>query len=200
MSLRQSLHGRLVSGRRVSVLADHVARQLPRGARVLDVGCGDAQISARVAELRPDLEISGVEVWRRPETALPVDEFDGERIPFADRSVDAVVFVDVLHHTKDPEVLLREAARVARSCIVIKDHNLDGWLAGPTLRFMDRFGNPAEGVDFPYNYWPRSRWQEAFGRLGLRVTSWSEDLGLFAAPASLVFGRSLHFLARLEAP
>jgi hypothetical protein len=34
-------------------------------------------------------------------------------------------------------ILLREASRVARKNIVIKDHILDGLVAGPALRFTD---------------------------------------------------------------
>ncbi len=196
--MRALLHRRLVDTRRVRVLAERIAAELPPDARLLDVGCGDARISEGVARLRPDLDVHGLEVWKRPETAIPVELFDGQRVPHADGSFDAVVFVDVLHHTRDPEVLLREAKRVARRCIVIKDHNLDGPLAGARLRFMDHFGNPSEGVDFPYNYWPRERWRNTFGALGLRVASWSEDLGMFPPPASWLFGGSLHFLARLE--
>ena len=46
------------------------------------------------------------------------------------------MFVDVLHLTDDPVLLLREAARVARNTIVIKDHTLDGFAAAATVRFM----------------------------------------------------------------
>jgi hypothetical protein len=39
-------------------------------------------------------------------------------------------------------ILLREAARVAREAVVIKDHTKNGLAADATLRFMDRIGNP----------------------------------------------------------
>jgi hypothetical protein len=108
-----------------------------------------------------------------------------------------VTFVDVLHHTDDPMVLLREAVRVTRRTVVIKDHDRSGLLAAPTLRLMDRVGNARFGVHLPYTYWPRRRWLEAFDVLDLRVTVWETRLGLYPWPAVLVFGRSLHFLARL---
>ena len=66
-----------------------------------------------------------------------------------------------------PTVLLREAARVARQGVVIKDHTRDGILAGPILRFMDFVGNAHHGVALPYNYWPRRCWIGAFEELGL---------------------------------
>lgn len=198
MSLVGTLHGRLVFSRRVRVLAEHLAAQLPRGSRVLDVGCGDGQIDAAILKQRPDVSIEGVDVLVRPETHIPVTAFDGHSLPFPDASFDIVQFVDVLHHTDDPMVLLREAKRVAKQGIVLKDHGKDGFLAGPTLRFMDWVGNAHHGVRLPYNYWPLARWRTAFRDLGLKTATWIDQPGLYPFPASLAFERKLHFITRLE--
>jgi hypothetical protein len=63
---------------------------------------------------------------------------------------------------------------------------------------MDWVGNARHGVALPYNYWPRSKWLDAFNDLDLRLNVWKEDLGLYPWPANLVFERSLHFVARLD--
>lgn len=198
MSVVGALHGSLVFGRRVRVLAHNLAAQLPEGARVLDVGCGDGQIDAAIGVERPDVALEGVDVLVRPKTHIPVTAFDGTTLPFADGSFDIVQFVDVLHHTDDPMVLLREAKRVARRGIVLKDHGKDGLLAGPTLRFMDWVGNAHHGVRLPYNYWPVARWRAAFAELGLKPATWIDKPGLYPWPASLAFERKLHFITRLE--
>jgi ubiquinone/menaquinone biosynthesis C-methylase UbiE len=65
--------------------------------------------------------ITGIDVLVRDHAHIPVVKFDDTSIPFPDRSFDTLVFVDVLHQTNDPVLLLREAARVARNTIVIKD-------------------------------------------------------------------------------
>jgi SAM-dependent methyltransferase len=194
----ERIHGGLIFPRRVRVLSGHLAALLPQDARVLDVGCGDGSIAALIQEQRPDVKISGLEVQPRSQTRIPVTPFDGQTIPHGDASFDAVLFVDVLHHTDDPLVLLREARRVARQCVVIKDHRLDGWLAGPTLRFMDRVGNVRHGVALPFNYWPEAKWREAFQALGLKVSEWKPRLNLYPPPLSWWFDRSLHFITRLE--
>lgn len=108
------------------------------------------------------------------------------------------MFVDVLHHTEDPMILLREAARVARRHIILKDHLLDRPLAKPTLRFMDSIGNARYGVATPYNYWYERRWRQEFEEIGLTVTSWTSDLHLYPKVLDLFFGWSLHFIARLD--
>jgi hypothetical protein len=36
---------------------------------------------------------------------------------------------------------------------LIKDHTLNGFLAGLTLRFMDWVGNACYGIALPYHYW-----------------------------------------------
>ncbi len=122
-------HDRFVFQRRVRVLGTALADLLDDGARVLDIGCGDGFIDKQIGKARPDLTISGIDVLLRPDTHIPVELFDGTTIPYGDASVDVVMFVDVLHHTDDPEVLLREARRVARRAIVLKDHTRDGLLA-----------------------------------------------------------------------
>lgn len=198
MSLIERIHAGYVFGRRVRKLAEHLAALLPPDAQVLDVGCGDGSLAALIMQQRPDVHIKGIDVLIRPTTHIPVEAFDGRTMPADAGSFDIVMFVDVLHHMDDPLVLLREAVRVARKGIVLKDHTANGLFAFSTLRFMDKVGNARHGVVLPYNYWTRERWLEAFAALGLTVTTWKKNLGLYPWPASWIFGRSLHFVALLE--
>ena len=197
MGFLDRIHTRVVHPRRVAVLARHLSRLIPAGASVLDVGCGDGQLAAAIGGGRADLSISGLDVLQRPHARVPVRLFDGLTIPALDRSVDVVMLVDVLHHTADPMVLLPEAARVARTRVLIKDHVRDGILAGITLRFMDRTGNARHGVSLPYNYWTSDEWQQAFDSLGLQIAERLTELRLYPIPARWLFDRSLHFIAAL---
>ncbi len=198
LGLLAGLHGALVFDRRTRVLSERLAQMLPPNATVLDVGCGDGSIGRLIGERRPDVTISGVDLIVQPRTHIPVTAFDGKRIPFEDGAFDIVMFVDVLHHTADPAILLAEARRVARQTVVLKDHTRDGPLAGPTLRFMDWVGNAPHGIPLPYNYWPERRWRDAFARLGLTPAIWLNKLGLYPTPATWFFDRSLHFVARRD--
>ena len=180
------------------MLASQLASLLPANARVLDIGCGSGDVASAIMQMRPDVSIEGIDVLVRGETAIPVREYDGSTIPFPDRAFSVAMFVDVLHHTDDPAVLMREAGRVATEAIVLKDHFRDGLLAGPTLRFMDWVGNAGHGVRLPYNYLSRSEWDVLWNATGFRVDEIREKLGLYPAPASWVFERGLHFAARLR--
>lgn len=191
------VHDRFVLDRRVRVIVDQLAQLVPHGTRLLDVGSGDGAVALALMNQRPDVSAEGIDVFVRGTTHIPVREFDGKRIPFADKSVGTVMMIDVLHHTDDPAALIAEAARVARDAVVIKDHLADGFLAVPTLAFMDRVGNVRHGVRLPYNYLSRAEWERAFASAGLRVDAWRSRLGLYPAPATWLFDRGLHFATRL---
>lgn len=197
MTLLDRVHQAHIYDRRILALADYLAPLLPANARVLDVGCGDGLLDTLLMQRRSDVAIEGVDVLLRPKTHIPVTVFDGSHIPHGDRSFDAVIFVDVLHHIEDPMVILREAFRVAKTCVVIKDHLREGFLAGPTLRFMDWVGNARHSVHLPYNYWTREQWRNAFADLRVHPASMEDRLKMYPFPLNALFGRSLHFVARL---
>jgi len=183
----------------VQVIAAHASRLVPGGAHVLDVGTGDGRIAATLGALRPDLRIEGVDVLVRADAAIPVTAFDGRAIPRPSRSVDVVTMFDVVHHAEDPGALLSEASRVARSCVILKDHVASGWYSRAVLAFMDEVGNRRHGVALPHHYLSAGQWTAAIARAGLTRALWDVGgLGLYPWPASVVFGSRLHVLARLN--
>lgn len=196
--LLNTLHDRAVFQRRVRVLSALLAEELGAKGTVLDLGCGDGSIAKAIMQRRPGLSFRGIDVLVREHTLIPVMPFDGHTIPAEDKSFDWVTIVDVLHHTDDPGRLVREAARVARQGVVIKDHLREGFAAYQTLRLMDWVGNKGHGVRLPYNYLSRSEWQAIFASVGIKPSSWREALSLYPFPANLLFDRSLHFIARLR--
>lgn len=194
----EKAHEAYGKNRRIRVLVRHLGQLLPESGSLLDVGTGDGAIAAGVLSVKPEIHVEGLDVLIRGGSAIPVHPFDGQTLPFEDASWDYVSFIDVLHHTEDPAVLIREASRVARKGMVIKDHLLEGVLAEPTLRFMDEVGNRRFGVTLPYNYLRRDYWGELFRANGLKVSEWRDRLKIYPWWADWCFGRGLHFFARLE--
>jgi SAM-dependent methyltransferase len=191
-------HQAFVHQRRVRVLAAALAAQIPPSASVLDIGCGDGTIASFIIELRPDVAIQGVEVMVRPNCHIACRPFDGATLPFPDNSIDVCMLVDVLHHTSDVRVLLREAARVTRASVLLKDHLSENALDHATLRFMDWVGNRPHGVTLTYNYQSRAQWNAHFAACGLTPAAFTTNLRLYPAPFSAVVGRNLHFVALLQ--
>ena len=198
MNLVGQVHDGVILGRRVERLTNLLGSLFPPAAQVLDVGSGDGKLAAELQRLRPDCRFEGIDVLVREGTAIPVRYFDGYTIPAADKSVDAVLLVDVLHHAADAEKLLRECARVARQCVIVKDHVREGIGAEQTLRLMDWVGNAHHGVRLPYNYWSPEEWAAALAQAGLVARSWRRDLALYPRPITWFCDRSLHVLALLE--
>ena len=199
MSIRAQMREMLASRRRARVLARHMSPLVPRDAVVLDVGCGDGLLTQSLLDLRPDLIISAFDVHVRARTHVPVRRFDGRTLPRGNESVDVVILADVLHHADDPIRLLFEAARVARHAIVVKDHVQKGWLDRQALRLLDWAAGVPQEPDAVGHYWTAGEWTLALQRVGIAIESWNTSLGLYPWPASALFDRSLHFVARMGA-
>lgn len=198
MSVASWVHRRFVYNRRMAILADKISALLPKNAKVLDVGCGDGKIDLLITQKRPDIKILGIDVLVRKNTYIPVTAFDGGTIPFDSGSFDAVIFIDVLHHTEDPERLLSEGKRVSKDVIAIKDHIQKSSFDRLILRLMDWVGNKHHGVTLPYNYWTECKWQDVFTALNLSVHEWDVNIGLYPPPMTYLFDRSLHFIAGIK--
>lgn len=193
-----TIHDKAVFRRRARVLADNLASALPESGTVLDVGCGNGEIAHAIMQTKPNLVFEGIDVFLRPNVVIPAKIYNGHIMPYLDQSFDWVTIVDVLHHTDNPAAVMREATRVARRGIVVKDHLREGLAAKHILRLMDWVGNRGHDVRLPYNYLSREEWAWVIDSAGLTVGDWEENIGLYPFPASLLFGRNLHFIAKLE--
>lgn len=101
-----------------------IARLVPQGSRVLDLGCGDGALldvlqrergcSGYGVEIADDNVLACV---RRGVNVLQLNLEDGLAI-FEDNSFDVVLQIDTLPHLRNAETMLQETARVGRTGIV----------------------------------------------------------------------------------
>ena len=101
-----------------------IARLVPEGAHVLDLGCGGGELLAYLCAKRActgyGIEIDDANVLacvRRGVNVLQLNLHEGLKA-FRDQSFDAVLQIDTLQHLRNAEVMLRETARVGRVGIV----------------------------------------------------------------------------------
>jgi SAM-dependent methyltransferase len=192
------IHEGYVHQRRTDVLARHLADLVPADASVIDVGAGDGLVTRKLADARPDLHVHATEVLLRPAEHYAVESFDGTHLEYECGAFDVVLLVDVLHHADDPFALLREAVRVTRDRVIVKDVMAEGALAARTLSLMERLANTEHGISIPKRFWTRSEWRQAFAVTSLAAIERRESLGLYPFPANLVFERRFHFIAALR--
>ena len=94
-------------------MALEIARVVPRGSEVLDVGCGNGFIAHHLSAMLSS-RVIGIDVMEATQAAIDYRRYDGVHIPLAEHSVDAVLLCYVLHHARDASTLLREIKRVLR--------------------------------------------------------------------------------------
>ena len=101
-----------------------IARLVPEGARVLDLGCGDGALLAHLQATRGctgyGIEIADANVIACVKRGVDVIQLDLEAglALFDDASFDVVLQIDTLQHLRNAETMLRETARVGRTGIV----------------------------------------------------------------------------------
>jgi ubiquinone/menaquinone biosynthesis C-methylase UbiE len=89
--------------------------ELPPGARILDLGCGDGSHMGLLASGGTTFGVDvSLPLLKRARSAAPVAAGAGERLPFRDQSFDFVYVSHVLHHAEDHVAALREMYRVLR--------------------------------------------------------------------------------------
>ncbi|MEZ5646723.1 MAG: methionine biosynthesis protein MetW [Burkholderiaceae bacterium] len=103
---------------------ERIARLVPSGSRVLDLGCGDGAMLEHLCKSRQcsgyGVEIDDAKVQaclRRGVNVLQLNLEDGLTM-FGDDAFDVVLQIDTLQHLRNAETMLRETARVGRIGIV----------------------------------------------------------------------------------
>ena len=107
-----------------AVIQHAIAELVPRGSRVLDLGCGDGAMLDYLQRERGctgyGIELDDANVLAcvaRGVNVIQLNLDEGLAI-FEDASFDVVLQIDTLQHLRNAEVMLRETARVGQVGIV----------------------------------------------------------------------------------
>ena len=101
-----------------------IAALVPKGSRVLDLGCGDGALLAHLQATRGcsgyGVEIDDANVLACVKRGVNVIQLNLDQglAMFDDASFDVVLQIDTLQHLRNAEVMLRETVRVGRVGIV----------------------------------------------------------------------------------
>ncbi len=103
---------------------ESIARLVPSGSRVLDLGCGDGAMLAYLQATRGcsgygvEIDDGNVQACvQRGVNVIQLNLDEGLNL-FEDQSFDVVLQIDTLQHLRNAEVMLRETVRVGHTGIV----------------------------------------------------------------------------------
>jgi len=148
-------------------MALEIARAIPRGAKVLDVGCGNGFIAHHLSALLGE-HVIGIDVAAVADAPIDYRRYDGARIPLADNSVDAVLLAYVLHHAQDVPALLREIIRVLRPnglAVIYEDIPNTSWDRFVCLTHDLQWRNRTGACTFR----DETGWRTAFAEAGFEI-------------------------------
>lgn len=176
--------------------------QIPRGGRLIDVGCGTGNgliifhEHFGVSCVGVDVSDSMLDIARAKLAGqgLPIELhcINGEQLPFDDDSFDTGINFEVLEHTPEPAQLLAELARVVKpsGTVVVTTPNT---LWEPVHWFAAKTGlHHSEG---PHRDVSRRKILAGLAAAGLRVVDERTSVLVPAGPEFLTsFGRTLEGL------
>jgi ubiquinone/menaquinone biosynthesis C-methylase UbiE len=137
------------------------------GSKVLDLGCGNG-IVAREFQKFFKAEIFGIDIKDQRIEKIPFKIFDGFKIPFPEDYFDLVLICYVLHHAKDPVLLLKEAKRVSKKIIIFEDLP-EGFFAKLRCAFHQMSYNLFfEKEKKKFNFKKKREWEKIFEEIGMK--------------------------------
>ena len=195
------------------------ARELSGATKVLDVGCGDGQVSRLAARL--GAEVIGIDpTWNcvrvASERGTTVARAGAAALPFADASFDAVVACLVFEHIRDVDDAIAEVSRVlqpgGRFCFFlnhpllqtpnsgwIDDQFLDPpeqyWRIGEYLVENETIEEVEKDVFIPFIHRPLSRYVNTLSDHGLLLERMEEP-----APPAGFLAKAEEYLAASTIP
>ncbi len=140
---------------------------IKKGSKILDLGCGSG-IAAENFQDFFDAKVIGADIKDNRVLDIPFEIIDGKNLPFRNLTFDVVLINYVLHHSQNPERLLKEAKRVSKKIIIYEDLP-EGMLSKLRCKFhqITFFGGERRKLHFK----TRDEWKKLFEKLDLKVVA-----------------------------
>jgi len=150
-------------------MALEIARVIPRGSEVLDVGCGSGFIAHHLSAML-GTSVVGIDFGNRSEAPIDYRRYDREHFPVIDNSFDAVLLCYVLHHAQDVRIVLNEMRRVLREdglVVIYEDIPRSRWDRGVCWIHNRQW----RGRTGPCTFRNESEWRALFDSFGFETVS-----------------------------
>lgn len=198
------------NGNRFNRLAIEISNQIKiinkktkKKTRLLDYGCGNMEFSEYLCKkkiVKNSLCVdtySLKKLYKKKVKYLSIKQFNKKK--FSKKYFDVVIIIDTLHHmgVDNAHSFLKKISKVSKF-ILIKEHFEHGFFSRQLLRFVDFYGNYAEGVNIPKKYFDHSSWNKTIKKARLKQVlikkSWKQHNGLF----NFILHKKHHFISLLK--
>lgn len=155
---------------------ERIKSYLKQNENILDIGSGKCGLSYLLKI--NNFSVTSMDIKNLSYTrAISPIIYNGINFPFKDNSFDVSLLLTVLHHTKNPINIIKEAKRVSKKIIIIEDVYDNNFQKHLTF-FTDSLFN-LEFIDHPHNNKNEIEWENIFQDLNLEIISRRKDKVLF---------------------
>jgi ubiquinone/menaquinone biosynthesis C-methylase UbiE len=142
---------------------------------ILDFGCAGGETMKTIAHSDSHYrKYIGVDVLHQNFPSLkefPFVLYDGQHLPFKDRSIDATYLIDVLHHLPDSfhiRKCLQEITRITKNRIIIHDYVYETHLQLQLLKVTDELTNCQFSIKCPMSFLKKAEWEDLFNKIAFQ--------------------------------
>ncbi len=143
----------------------NIQKLVKESDRILDLGAGTCLFTKKLRE--KGYNVYPIDVRNRSYyKEIRPEIYDGEHLLLKNNSFDVCLLIAVLHHTKNPEVVLNEAVRVSKKLIIYEDV-----VTNPIQRFYTYFIDSVLNKELiaPHTNKKDEEWKGLFSELGLNL-------------------------------
>lgn len=162
-----------------------IFHHLTKDGKILDIGTGNGALCKILREkgynVQP-LDIKNHSYFKEVTPKI----FDGIEIPYPNNTFEIALLITVLHHTKRPEHLIKEATRVADKIIIMEDIYTNK--VQKHLTFLADSIVNQEFSGHPHTNKTDLEWKSIFKDQGLKLVSQSDH------PAFLLLFRQITYV------
>lgn len=153
--------------RRARDIVGRFSPYLDKSYRILDLGAGSCHISKLLKSQGYNITAVDVKNLSFFDDFQPV-LYDGQKLPFANNEFAVGLLITVLHHTSNPENIIKEIQRVASKLLIIEeDIYANLWQKYATF-FIDSLLN-LEFFHHPHSNKTDNEWRLLFKEMGLKL-------------------------------
>jgi len=152
--------------RRSETVVSRIMPYIKNSNKIIDIGSGTGDVASLIKAQGKNITPVDVADFHGPRMIKTII-YDGKTLPFKEKSFDIALLLMVMHHTLDPEVVFKEAARVAKEIVVIETSHTTPINRVLTI-ISDAIGNLRLEA-FWNSYKTDIEWQQFFARHGFTV-------------------------------